>query len=138
MQQSQRAIDNHALEYAAAKANELNIPLLVFFCVVSDFPDANARHYVFMLQGLRSVARALADRGIVFMLMTGDAPAAAISLSCRARLMVTDMGYLRLQRQWRQKLARETDCPIVQVESDTTSKVYIATINVELAQILRC
>ena len=26
----------------------------------------------------------------------------------------------------------------LQVESDTTSKVYIATINVELAQLIRC
>ncbi len=44
MQQSQRAEYNHALEYAVARANELSLPLLVFFGITPSFPEANERH----------------------------------------------------------------------------------------------
>ena len=53
MQQSQRARFNHALEYAAERANELGQPLAVAFGLTDGYPDANERHYTFMLEGLR-------------------------------------------------------------------------------------
>ena len=56
MQQSQRARFNHALEYAARQANELGLPLLVGFGLMDDYPEANERHYAFMLEGLRDVS----------------------------------------------------------------------------------
>ena len=52
MQQSQRATHNPALEYAAAEANRLKLSLVVGFGLMDDYPEANARHYLFMLQGL--------------------------------------------------------------------------------------
>jgi deoxyribodipyrimidine photo-lyase len=59
MQASQRAEYNHALEYAILKANELRQPLLVFFGITDNFPEANERHYTFMLEGLRDVQQSL-------------------------------------------------------------------------------
>ena len=53
MQQSQRAVGNHALEYAVDLANELGGPLVVSFGLMEDYPETNLRHYVFMLEGLR-------------------------------------------------------------------------------------
>ena len=50
MQQSQRAEYNHALEYAIQQANELNLPVHVFFGLTDDYPEANLRHYTFMLE----------------------------------------------------------------------------------------
>ncbi|MFO7904562.1 MAG: deoxyribodipyrimidine photolyase, partial [Pirellulaceae bacterium] len=52
MQQSQRADLNHALEYAIGRANEVKQPLLVVFGLMDDYPEANERHYRFMLAGL--------------------------------------------------------------------------------------
>jgi deoxyribodipyrimidine photo-lyase len=64
MQQSQRAEFNPALEAAVAEANRLGLPVLVGFALTDAYPEANARHYAFMLEGLAETARALAARGI--------------------------------------------------------------------------
>ena len=63
MQQSQRAEYNHALEYAIAQANALRLPVLAAFALTA-FPEANRRHYQFMLEGLRDTRQRLAARGI--------------------------------------------------------------------------
>ena len=52
IQQSQRAEHNPALEHAARRANQHGKPLLVGFGLMDDYPEANARHYRFMLRGL--------------------------------------------------------------------------------------
>ena len=59
MQASQRVEYNHALEYAILKANELRRPLIVFFGITDHFPEANERHYTFMLEGLKEVKQSL-------------------------------------------------------------------------------
>ncbi len=59
MQQSQRAHFNPALEHSIREANQRNLPVLVAFGLMDDYPEANARHYAFMLQGLQEVARDL-------------------------------------------------------------------------------
>src|SRR5512136_724080 len=64
MQASQRAEYNHALEYAVSKGNELHQPVIVFFGIAEHFPEANERHYAFMLEGLREVKQSLEKRGI--------------------------------------------------------------------------
>ena len=51
MQQSQRAVYNHALEYAIQQANALEQMILVVFGLMDDYPEANLRHYTFMLEG---------------------------------------------------------------------------------------
>jgi deoxyribodipyrimidine photo-lyase len=57
MQQSQRAHDNPALEYAIAQANRLDLPVLVVFALTDSYPEANRRHYRFMLEGLAETRR---------------------------------------------------------------------------------
>ena len=64
MQAAQRTEYNHALEYSIRKANELKRPVLVFFGITENWPQANERHYYFMLEGLRKVHRELRDDGI--------------------------------------------------------------------------
>src|ERR687894_3182715 len=72
MQQSQRAGDNHALEYAVQRANDLDCRLLVTFGLTDDYPEANLRHYAFMLEGLADVEEALGKRGIKFVVRRGS------------------------------------------------------------------
>jgi deoxyribodipyrimidine photolyase len=71
MQQAQRAEYNHALEYAARKANELGQPLLVAFGLTDDYPSANARHYAFMLEALKDAQESLTRRRIKFVVQKG-------------------------------------------------------------------
>ena len=53
MQQSQRASFNPALEHAIGMANRENLPVVVGFGLTDAYPEANRRHYAFMLQGLQ-------------------------------------------------------------------------------------
>ena len=72
MQQSQRAAFNPALEYAIGEANRLGLPVVVGFGLMDGYPDANRRHYAFMLQGLQEVQQALRARGIGFVVRRGS------------------------------------------------------------------
>ena len=44
MQQSQRTVYNHALEFAVQQANKLDRMPLVVFGLTDDYPEANLRH----------------------------------------------------------------------------------------------
>lgn len=123
MQASQRAEYNHALEYAASRANELGLPLLAFFGITDDFPEANLRHYVFMLEGLVETQRALAARGVQLVIRRGPPDAGALELSENAALTVMDRGYLRIQKEWRKRVARRARCAVIEVESDVVVPV---------------
>jgi deoxyribodipyrimidine photo-lyase len=118
MQSSQRTEFNHALEYAILKANELSQPLIVFFGLTADFPEANARHYHFMLQGLKEVQATLKDRNILMVIQTGFPPAGIANLAKKASLVIVDRGYLRIQREWYRTASLDMECPLIQVESD--------------------
>jgi deoxyribodipyrimidine photo-lyase len=133
MQQSQRAVWNHALEYAIERANELKQPLLVCFGLTHDYPEANLRHYAFMLEGLREVGAALEERGIAFTLQEGDPAEVALKLGHRASLIVCDRGYLAPQKAWRRQVAESANCAVVQVESDVVVPVKTASDKAEFA-----
>lgn len=64
MQSSVRVEHNLALTYAILRANELNKPLVVFFGIAQDYPEANLRHYHFLLEGLREAKNALEEIGV--------------------------------------------------------------------------
>jgi deoxyribodipyrimidine photo-lyase len=126
MQASQRAEDNHALEHAAALANELGKPLVAFFGVTAHFPGANLRHYAFMLEGLDETRRSLARRGIRLVVLAGDPGETVLDAAERACLVVVDCGYLRVEKGWRAEAARTLPCHLVQVESNVVVPVEAA------------
>ncbi len=127
MQASCRAKYNHALEYAILRANALGRPVLVCFGLTADFPEANARHYTFLLEGLRDARWGLERRGIPLVVRRGAPDAVAAELAREACLVVTDRGYLRIQREWRARAARRIPCALVQVESDVVVPVETAS-----------
>ena len=133
MQASQRAEYNHALEYAIEQANELGLPVVVFFGITKRFPDANARHYLFMLEGLKETGAALKKRGIRFVVRLVPPAEGVVRLSRRAAFVVTDRGYLRIQRRWRSEAARRINCPFVQIESDAVVPVETVSAKEEYA-----
>ncbi len=133
MQASQRVTQNHALEYAIRKANDLTLPLVVFFGVTDRFPEANLRHYAFMLQGIAETAQRLRDRDVLFVLRKTSPEKGALELAGRASLVVVDRGYLRIQKTWRRFLAERAPCPVIQVESDVVVPVETASKKEEYA-----
>jgi deoxyribodipyrimidine photo-lyase len=127
MQASQRTGYNHALEHSISLANKLKKPLVVFFGITDSFPDANLRHYHFMLEGLKEVKASLEKRGITMVVHHRSPEKGVINLAKRASLVVVDRGYLKIQRKWRQYVARRLECPLIQVESDVIVPVQEAS-----------
>ncbi len=127
MQQSQRARCNHALEYSVREADSLNLPVVVVFGLTQRFPQANLRHYAFMLEGLRDTQQTLRRRGIQLVVRLQPPREAAVSLGRNAALIVTDRGYLKFQKAWRMHVARNAHCKVVQVESDVIVPVEVAS-----------
>jgi deoxyribodipyrimidine photo-lyase len=133
MQQSQRAEYNHALEYAIQQANKMGHAVLVVFGLMDDYPEANLRHYTFMLEGLKETQRTLSKRSIKMVVRKGQPDDTALSLGRRASLIVCDRGYLKHQREWRKAVARQANCRVVQVESDVVVPVAVVSRKAEYA-----
>jgi deoxyribodipyrimidine photo-lyase len=133
MQSSQRVEKNQALEYAIMKANELQKPLIVFFGLTEEFPEANERHYTFMLEGLQEVQRALSKKGVQFIIQLTSPEKGIQKLAKEASLVIVDRGYLRLERKWRQYVAGRIDCSLVQIEDNVIVPVEISSDKAEYA-----
>ncbi len=133
MQQSQRADYNHALEYAVRQANKLDRMLLVVFGLLDDYPEANLRHYTFMIEGLNETRATLASRGIKMVLRRGHPAEVTLKLGRKASMIICDRGYLRHQKAWREQVGQEAQCPVVQVESDVVVPVEVVSDKAEYA-----
>ncbi len=127
MQAAQRTEANYALEYAIHQANKHDLPLIVFFGLTDQFPDANLRHYYFLLEGLQDVSQSLQKKGIELIVRQGSPEHSIQDLAAAACLVVVDQGYLRIQRDWRSIAAHSLDCPLIQVESDVIVPLQITS-----------
>lgn len=127
MQAAQRAAYNHALEYAIEQANARQKPVLAAFSLTDDFPEANERHYAFMLQGLKETQIALAKRNIQLVLLHGKPDETIPKLTKNADLLVMDEGYLRIQQQWRNAIAEAVACKTCEVTTNLIVPVEEAT-----------
>ena len=133
MQRSQRGRHNPALEYAVAAANDRELPIVVMFALTDDYPEAQERHFQFMLEGLQDLSETLSRRGIPFLLKHGHPPDMALRLAEHADLLVCDRAYLRHLRAWRRQLAEAAPCPVHEVEGDVVVPVETASSKREFA-----
>ena len=118
MQAAQRTEYNHALEYAARQANKLGKPVVVFFGITENFPDANQRHYYFMLEGLREVRKDLETKGMQMVIMRQSPDIGAVELAQDAAMVIVDAGQLRIQRKWRTNVTKKIKCALHEVETN--------------------
>jgi deoxyribodipyrimidine photo-lyase len=133
MQAAQRAEWNHGLEYAARQANELGQPAVVFFGLTESFPEANERHYAFLLEGLKETQAALQDRGIRTVVRLGSPADGIVEFGRRASLVVTDDGILRVERKWRRAAAERLECPLIEVTTNAIVPLEVASLKEEYA-----
>lgn len=135
MQASQRAEYNHALEFAINQANERKQPVIVYFGLTDAFPEANERHYYFMLEGLKDVQETLRGKGIGMVIERCSPEIGAVKFAKRASLAVCDRGYLKIQNKWRDYVSQHIECPLIQVESDAVIPVETASSKEEYAAV---
>jgi len=131
MQSSQRTEYNHALEYSIRTANGLDCPLLVYFGLTPDYPEANERSYTFMLEGLIEIEKKLQDRGISFLVRLEPPHQGVRELSPECVLIVVDRDYQRMQRKWREQVSNAVRCPVIQVETNVVVPIEVASVKEE-------
>jgi len=119
MQSSHRVEDNWAFTHAVETANEMDLPTVVYFGLVEDFPEANYRHYWFMLEGLKEVSVALQNLGVAFVVRNTTSPWEGLSeLSQKASQVIVDRGYLRINREWYNHAAELVPVSLAQIEDN--------------------
>lgn len=123
MQASQRVFDNDALLFAIENANAMHKPLLVYFGIQKDYPQANRRHFRFMLDGLEEIERTLKEMNIPLLVHDSGVLEGLETLYAHMALLVVDRGYTRLERVWRSHVAEKAPCSMVQVETNVVVPV---------------
>ena len=119
MQRAQRGIDNHAVNLAVAVANELGLPLVVYFAGISNFPNANLRHYVFLQQGLPDIEHDLAERNVSFVMRRAPHESHERLLhDVQAAICIGDENPMREPERWRHELADKIKIPFWTVDTD--------------------
>jgi deoxyribodipyrimidine photo-lyase len=131
MQQSQRVHFNHALAHAISEANLRNLPLIVYFVLTPTYPEANDRHYHFMLEGILEVKDLLKRLNIPFVLKIGSPIEKVKEVLKVANLFVMDYGYLKTPKQWRKAVLDYVedfdDIDLDLVDSDLIVPVRVAS-----------
>jgi deoxyribodipyrimidine photo-lyase len=126
MQRAMRILDNPALDLAIEAANLLGLPVVVYFQVIPNYPNANLRHYHFMQQGLRDLAADAAERGVGFVLRRPPASLEAFVEQVQAALVIGDENPCREPERWRQVLTKRLRIPYWTVDADVVvpSRVF--------------
>jgi deoxyribodipyrimidine photo-lyase len=119
MQRAMRIHENPALDVAIQAANLLGLPVVVFFSVIPNYPNANLRHYHFMRQALRDVDTDAADRGVGFILRRHpDNSLEKFLEEVQAAILIGDENPCREPERWRQTLARKLKLSYWTVDAD--------------------
>jgi deoxyribodipyrimidine photo-lyase len=132
MQQAQRVQYNHALEHAIQTANRKGLPLVVYFGLTDRFPEANERHYAFMLEGLSEVERLLKKLKIAFVVKKGSPEKAIRPLLEKSEALIMDEGYLTVPRSWRKDVCQyvfdqDFDMAVDVIDTDLIVPVKVAS-----------
>jgi deoxyribodipyrimidine photo-lyase len=127
MQAAQRTGTNHALEYAVGVSNDTGRPLLVLFALTDRYPEANERHYAFMLEGLKETRERLRERGVPMIVRIGEPDDVVAAFGRDAAFVVVDDGYVRIERRWRRSAAAALECPLVEVATNVVVPVEAAS-----------
>ena len=126
MQRALRIFDNPALDVAIEAANILGLPVVVYFGVIPNYPNANLRHYHFLQQGLRDAQEDAAERGIGFVVRRAPETLESFLEEVQAALLIGDENPCREPERWRRVLAKRLKIPFWTVDADVVvpSRVF--------------
>lgn len=119
MQRAQRGEDNPALDAAIQVANLIGRPVAVFFGLHPGYPNANQRHYSFLIDGLEQTREAVEKRGAAFVFRPyPDHDLISFCSEERASLVVGDENPLREAEGWRRSATARLKVPFWTVDAD--------------------
>jgi deoxyribodipyrimidine photo-lyase len=128
IQTTMRSRENPALNFAAERANELGLPLVLYQGLRPDYPWASDRFHTFILESAADMAADFADRGIAygFHLERGKRgqgeprPESPLEqLAGRAAFVVTDYFPTFIVPRQTRRLRDRIPAPVVAVDSCT-------------------
>ncbi len=115
-----RATENPALDTALTIANALGLPVLVYHAVSERYPYSSDRHHWFILESMRDLAQAYADRGVAYVCHVerpGHRGPWLRQLADDAALVVTEHMPVPPLAQWTDALVRGTATPVWAVDT---------------------
>jgi deoxyribodipyrimidine photo-lyase len=120
MQRAQRGVDNPALDHAIEIGNALKLPVLAVFGLTADYPEAERRHYRFLVEGLPDSAKDLEKKGVPLVVRIGSPAgvAAEVARESRAAIVVGDENPVRVGGNWRESVANALTVPFRLVDAD--------------------
>jgi deoxyribodipyrimidine photo-lyase len=118
MQSAQRFNYNHALNYAVSRANHLNQPLLIFFLVDKNYPEAKYGHFEFMFAGLKDLKQQAEELDLNFHILEYNDKDLIAELLREASLLVSEKVYLKNLRMWKKEAAELIEIPFYTVETN--------------------
>jgi deoxyribodipyrimidine photo-lyase len=126
MQRAVRILDNPALDVAIEAGNLLALPVVVYFQVIPNYPNANLRHNHFLQQGLRDVSEDAAERGVGFVVRKSPATLETFLEEVEAAFVIGDENPCREPERWRTDLAKKLKLPFWTVDADVVvpSRVF--------------
>ncbi|MGL4994430.1 MAG: deoxyribodipyrimidine photo-lyase [Bacteroidales bacterium] len=133
MQASVRLRHNLALRYAIDQANSLGLPLRILYTLYPNSPEANLRHFTFLVQGLLDFASSASERGYQLVVEIGNTSDSVAKHIYAAAVIVLDRGYLLEQRQWQEEIVTLSKCRVIQVEDNLLVPIETTSDKVEWA-----
>ena len=120
MQRAQRSLDNPALNLAIAIGNTLKLPVMAVFGLTADYPEAQRRHYRFLVEGLPETLGDLKSRGVPFVVRLGspDAVVKKIVSETKPAIVIGDENPVRVGQIWRNSVAESLKVPFHLVDAD--------------------
>jgi deoxyribodipyrimidine photo-lyase len=129
MSRDQRVHDNWALLFAQNQALQNSNPLIVVFCLLSNFLGATFCQYGFMLKGLKEVEKELSKYNIPFFLLTGtpEIEIPKFISEKKACKLIADFDPLKIKRIWKRDVARKINIPFFEVDAhNIVPSLYIS------------
>ncbi len=129
MHRDHRLRDNWALLYAASLAASRDRALVAVHCLDPDYPQANAAHFRFLVDGLRELHADFKAANIPFVELMGDPPSRVAQLagSLDACVLVTDFDPLRHKRRWLAQAGEAVACPVHEVDARNVVPCFVAS-----------
>ncbi|HKF95479.1 MAG TPA: deoxyribodipyrimidine photo-lyase [Gammaproteobacteria bacterium] len=100
---------------------------------MDDYPEANLRHYKFMLEGIKEAQESLGKCGITMVVCQGSPDDVALGLGKQAPLIACDRSYMRHQKAWREQVAKDANCRVAQVENAVIVPIEMVSDKAEYA-----
>lgn len=125
----QRVRDNYPLLFAQNLAFEAKSPLVVAFCLQSEFLGATEKIFNFMSQGLRQAGDALRRLNIPLCAVEGEPKTALVKFIDKNNIkaLVCDFDPLKIKRKWVEDLRERLNIPFWRVDGHNVVPCRVAS-----------